>query len=275
MLKKDKGLTEKNREAGFSMIMERTKAAAGIDILELTMTFMGNRVPIYPTLIWSPDDVILVDAGSPGKMPEIRQAIEKAGIPFSRLNKIIITHQDHDHIGSLAEILDSSPKKIEVFAHAADKPYIVGELARIKIETLRKLLSTLSAEQQEKEKHICEESFAAQVDKTVEDGEVLPFCGGITIIFTPGHTPGHICLYHNQSKTLIAGDALNVLDGKLSGPIKGFSTDIDTANASLEKLTQYDIETVICYHGGYFRDNVNQRILELIRLAKERKAAKR
>jgi len=37
--------------------------------------------------------------------------------------------------------------------------------------------------------------FTVNVDKTLEDGEELPFCGGITVIHTPGHTPGHICLY--------------------------------------------------------------------------------
>ncbi|KJR44677.1 hypothetical protein UF75_4944 [Desulfosporosinus sp. I2] len=35
------------------------------------------------------------------------------------------------------------------------------------------------------------------------------------MIFTPGHTLGYICLYLNQYKTLIAGDALNVVNGQL------------------------------------------------------------
>ena len=40
---------------------------------------------------------------------------------------------------------------------------------------------------------------------------------------------------------------------------------IDTAKKSLKKLTQYDIETVICYHGGVYKDNINQCLLELAR----------
>ena len=78
-----------------------------------------------------------------------------------------------------------------------------------------------------------------------------------------GHTPGHICLYLNQSKTLVTGDALNVIDGKLVGPKPEFSSDIATAKESLKRLTQYDVETVICYHGGVYKDNVNQRLREL------------
>ncbi|MDR3540118.1 MAG: MBL fold metallo-hydrolase [Desulfosporosinus sp.] len=74
----------------------------------------------------------------------------------------------------------------------------------------------------------------ANVDKTVEDGEVLPYCGGITVIFTPGHTPRHICLYLSKSRTLITGDALNVIDGHLVGPKPEYSSDIDAARKSLK-----------------------------------------
>jgi len=38
---------------------------------------------------------------------------------------------------------------------------------------------------------------------------------------------------------------------------------METAMKSLKKLTQYDIETVICYHGGVYRDDANTRLAEL------------
>ncbi len=40
------------------------------------------------------------------------------------------------------------------------------------------------------------------------DGQRLDLAGGVRVIFTPGHTPGHIALYLERSRTLIAGDAL-------------------------------------------------------------------
>ncbi|MHB8917724.1 MAG: hypothetical protein ACYC4H_06845 [Desulfocucumaceae bacterium] len=42
-------------------------------------------------------------------------------------------------------------------------------------------------------------------------------------------------------------------------------TNLDTGAAlkSLKKLTRYDIETVICYHGGLYKDSPNRRIAEL------------
>jgi glyoxylase-like metal-dependent hydrolase (beta-lactamase superfamily II) len=74
-----------------------------------------------------------------------------------------------------------------------------------------------------------------KVDQTVDDGQELPYCGGIRVIFTPGHTPGHISLYLKQSKTLVAGDAMICLDGSLRGPVQQTTLDMNTALRSLEK----------------------------------------
>lgn len=241
--------------------------AKGVEALELLMDVMGNRSIIHPTLIWDDETVILVDAGIPSQLPEIRRIMDQVGAAFSRLNKVILTHQDLDHMSGLPEILKLSDHKVEVLAHKEERPYIQGEKPLIKLnpEQMAKRLESLPEEQRKQIEKAFQASLKlkAHVDKTVEDGEVLPYCGGITVIFTPGHTPGHICLYLNHSKTLITGDALNVIDGQLVGPRPEFSSDINTAKKSLEKLTQYDIETVICYHGGVYQENVNQRLVEL------------
>jgi glyoxylase-like metal-dependent hydrolase (beta-lactamase superfamily II) len=97
----------------------------------------------------------------------------------------------------------------------------------------------------------------------VEDGEELPVCGGITVIHTPGHTPGHICLYIGQSKTLIAGDALSIEGGKLGLLAKLASLDWPLAVRSLGKFVRYDVETVVCHHGGAWRGDFSRSIEEL------------
>lgn len=58
-------------------------------------------------------------------------------------------------------------------------------------------------------------------------------------------------------------DALNVVDGQLVGPNTEFTPDMDTAKKSLGKFTQYDVETVVCYHGGVYQGNVKERLMEL------------
>jgi len=128
---------------------------------------------------------------------------------------------------------------------------------------LSKRLVSLSEEQRQQAEALFANPPKASVDTAVADGEILPYCGGITVIFTPGHTPGHICLYLNKSKILVTGDALVAADGELRGPNPGATYDMDAALKSLKKLTRYDIETVVCYHGGVYRDNPNKRLAEL------------
>ncbi len=97
----------------------------------------------------------------------------------------------------------------------------------------------------------------------LDDGEYLPYGGGIQIIHTPGHTPGHISLYVPAQKLLLAADELLVVEGELVGPAESATPDMPLALKSLEKLTILDIEKVICYHGGYYDQNVQARLQTL------------
>lgn len=241
------------------------KIANGVEMLNISSNIMGNLSVISPTLIWDKDVVILVDAGYPGQLPQIREEIEKAGVEFHKLNMVILTHHDIDHIGGLLAILKDLPDSINVLAHEKEKPYINGEKTPIKVAMLEAKLNSLPENMKvmyEKIK-VAFENCKVDVDKTLIDDEELAYCGGIKVIFTPGHTHGHICLYHKHSKTLIAGDLLRVQGGKLMNVDPSINFDTALSIKSLKKLTKYDIESVICYHGGLYNENVNQRILEL------------
>jgi glyoxylase-like metal-dependent hydrolase (beta-lactamase superfamily II) len=241
----------------------------GIEMLEISAILMTGPGLINPTLIWDKDEVILVDAGFPHQVPQLREAFAKAGVPFARLSKVIITHSDTDHIGGLAGLLKASPQKITVLAHEKEKPYIETELPPIRMAHMEDQLKTLSGERLKQMTDLCEglkanyPKLKVNVDAVVEDGEELPYCGGMTVIYTPGHTPGHICLYHKQSKTLIAGDAFSVEGGLLVHSPKFNCLDEEQYHKSLKKLTAYDVKSVICYHGGFYGDGCNKRIAEL------------
>jgi glyoxylase-like metal-dependent hydrolase (beta-lactamase superfamily II) len=247
------------------------RLANGVEMLEISAVIMGKVDVIYPALIWDDKTAILVDTGYPGQLALIREAIEKAGVSFAKLTHIILTHQDIDHIGSLPALLNESPQSVEVLATEVEKPFIQGEkrLLKISLEAIDKAVKSLPAEVPEAKRKAfrvaLENPPKAPVDKTIVDGENLPYCGGITVINTPGHTPGHICLYHHASKTLIAGDAMRVMDGQLLLPDPHATLDMDEAIRSLKKLMKHDIDKVICYHGGLFQENVNERLAELVR----------
>lgn len=219
---------------------------SNIATLHLTMNSSGEQKVIHPTLIWDDEDVILIDTGVPCQLEVIRAEMENLGIPFSRLTKIILTHHDYDHIGSLPEILLKSEQKITVLAHHLAKPYIEGEKRLLKLKD---------------DSHIVPPT--ARVDQLVDDEEVLPECGGIKIIFTPGHTPDHISLYHLESKTLIAGDATISVNGHLLGPNPHYTLDMNEANNSIGKLLEYELEQIICYHGGVCKGSEIKRLEEI------------
>ena len=242
------------------------KEASGFVMLDIPANIMGRSDLIHPTLIWDQETVILVDAAFPGQSAQIRQAIEAEGVPFEKLNLVILTHHDIDHIGGLAGLIKESPIPIKVLAHQEEKAYIQGDKPPLKLAQLEANLDA----QPEAMKSIYEklkagfESSRVGVDQTLTDGERLPYCGGITVIHTPGHTLGHICLYLEKDKTLIAGDALAVRDGVLTNSPLSTNYDMSLYKRSLEKLAQYDIEQVICYHGGMYKDHPNQRIAALV-----------
>ncbi|WP_246092762.1 MBL fold metallo-hydrolase [Terrilactibacillus laevilacticus] len=246
------------------------RIAKGIETIDLKMNLFGNSSPIFPTLIWDDQDAILVDTGTPESSHCIEHAIEEKGISLDKIKAIILTHQDIDHIGSLSELVRDLGESISIYAHPLDKPYIEGEMPLIKFnkEALLDRISGLSPEvQAEAKKKLETLPPKGNVDHLLTDGDYLPQCGGITVIHTPGHTPGHISLYCHRDRVLIAGDALIANHGRLEGPREAVTPDMEMAMTSLKKLTTWDIQKVICYHGGLVEDHVNDQIAELARQA--------
>jgi glyoxylase-like metal-dependent hydrolase (beta-lactamase superfamily II) len=238
------------------------KIANGVEMLQIEIEAYGNRAVFNPALIWDEDSAILVDTGMPGQLEAIRSAMDAAGVSFDQLTAVILTHQDLDHIGSLPDILREANGHVEVYAHEKDKPFIEGTLPLLKTDPER-----MDKEAWESLPEPARALYAnppkANVDKTVSDGQELPFCGGIRIIYTPGHTPGHISLYVERSKTLIAGDSMLCINGTLSRPAQQHTPDMETALKSLGKYLDYDIDAAICYHGGLSEKLVNEQIQKL------------
>jgi glyoxylase-like metal-dependent hydrolase (beta-lactamase superfamily II) len=103
------------------------------------------------------------------------------------------------------------------------------------------------------------------VDEKVENGARLDLAGGTRVIPTPGHTPGHISLYLEKSKILIAGDALTAEKGHLNGPNPSATLDMRTAIQSMQRLADLDIDTIICYHGGVVSADANRQLRRVVR----------
>ncbi|HDR7665619.1 MBL fold metallo-hydrolase [Bacillus wiedmannii] len=214
--------------------------AKGVEMLQLEF----QEFIIHPILLWDDEMAVLIDTGFPGQFEDIQVEMERVGIPVDKLNVLILTNQDIDHIGSLPDLLKNGVSDIKVYAHELDKPYIEGELPLLKDGNV-------------------ENPPKGKVSNTVIDGQELPYCGGIQILHTPGHTPGHISLYLKQSKTLIAGDSMYSVNGKLGGIHAPTTLNVKESQQSLKRYSNLDIESVVCYHGGLSKENIKIQIQNL------------
>jgi len=196
--------------------LKNVEISKGVYMLELD--FHGNI--IHPTLLWDQEMTVLIDTGFPGQIEDLRMAMQKVGVSLDKLNLVILTHQDIDHIGCLPDI---------------------GEQPLLKDRQIKN-------------------PPKGRVDNTLHDGQELACCGGIQVIHTPGHTPGHISLYLKRSKTLIAGDSLYSVNGMLGGIHEPTTLDIEEARHSLQKVLNLNIESIVCYHGGLSKENINDQI---------------
>lgn len=241
------------------------KIADKIEMLEVPMKLMGTTGTIYPTVIWDDEHVVLIDVGISDSKSLIKDELDKAGVSFDKIDTILVTHQDIDHICGINSIVDELGD-VKVLAHSEEKPYIQGEkpILRFKNSNIRERINMLPEDEQRKVLDMVENT-SVKVDGDLTDGEVLDYSGGIVVIHTPGHTPGHICLYHKESKSLIVGDALNIEYGQLVVTHREAmrKKELEIIKGWLEKLCEFDIENVIAYHTGLLNNNPTQKIKEL------------
>lgn len=234
---------------------------AGIEMLSLSLKAFGDDSVFNPTIIWDEVSAVLIDTGLPGQIDEIKKEMDRIGVPFDKLSAIIMTHQDIDHIGNIDKI--QSELNIDVYSHEFDKPYIDGSLPLMKTDP-----SNMPEEEWEAlpapVKHLYATPPNAAEVIALKDRDILPFCGGIEVIHTPGHTPGHISLFHKKSGTLIAGDAMISINGMLRRPIAHVTPDIKEAVKSLARFLEYDVKQVICFHGGLASAEVNKQLNNLV-----------
>ncbi|WP_310549912.1 MBL fold metallo-hydrolase [Paenibacillus glufosinatiresistens] len=243
--------------------------APGLFLLEISVSVMGGAQTIYPVLLQDSDHTVLIDTGYPGVYGSLREAIAAAGADPHRLDTILLTHQDLDHIGSLPDFLEGG-SGIRVYAHELEIPHIQGERMLLKHtpEALAAAESALPSSVPEKWRRAFLHTLAhpprGRVDQVLRGGETLPFAGGLQTVWTPGHSPGHLAFFHPGSRTLIAGDSLTVRGGALCGPDPDATPDMAAAIVSLRQYQALEPEAVICYHGGLFRGDVREAISAIV-----------
>lgn len=98
-----------------------------------------------------------------------------------------------------------------------------------------------------------------KVDRGLCDGEVIPVCGGIRVVHTPGHTPGHVSLLHQRSGVLITGDAVVNVGGLRSAP-RLLCANLAAENETRKRLADLEYEIAAFTHGAEIRHNAKAAV---------------
>lgn len=238
------------------------KIADHVEMLEIRLPLGDHEMVIHPIVIYEKDQAILIDTGIPGCYDKIVEQID----PAYPVKTVILTHDDLDHVGTLPQFLEAVNGQLDVYAHADDAQSINGNqpFSKAKPERIDGVLQPLPESVQQAFRNVFSTNTPDHVNHILQGDEVLPFGGGLQVIHTPGHTPGHTSFYHIPSKTLFTADAMNVQDGELQGPNPAFTPHMEQATQSLRAFQQLPIEAIVCYHGGLFRGDIQQRLSELV-----------
>jgi len=197
---------------------------------------------------------VLVGAGMAHTAKDIIQAAEGRFGVGTKPRAIILTHGHFDHVGAIMELLDKW--NAPVYAHELELPYLTGATdyppadPTVNDGLITKISPTFP------NKSI---NLGNRIQPLPADGTV-PGMTGWRWIHTPGHSPGHISLYRESDRVLIAGDAFTTLnqnyaesvltrEKEINGPPAYFTMDWQAAGQSIKVLKELNPQIAISSHG--------------------------
>jgi glyoxylase-like metal-dependent hydrolase (beta-lactamase superfamily II) len=193
--------------------------------------------------------VTLVDCGVKRAPARIVAGLRAVGRHPGDVVRIVLTHAHSDHAGGAAEMAARTGAPVVV--HERDAPYAeAGRAPDFDPSLLAgRLMTRLPAG-----------GFPpVAVGERLSDGQVLDVGGGLRVVATPGHTPGHVSLLHEPSATLITGDALfNVRQLRYSP--RPLCTDFRLNEQTAHVLGELEYERVAFTHGTEIADGARDAV---------------
>lgn len=194
-------------------------------------------------LLVDPDGLTILDTGMPYSEKKTREYITRLGRSVQDIRRILITHADLDHYGCLAALQTASGARtyasreeaaaIAVGRSSRPVNRSVGRFQRFMIGLMGKFLI----------------ARPVQVDENLEEGRVLPVLGGLQVVETPGHAPGHLSYFAPSAGILFCGDSMRS-DGKgFRGSRSRNNWDQSMAEASVRKQKELGPRVVCPGHG--------------------------
>ena len=237
-----------------------TEIADGIFELRLPIPFEDGLVNAF--LFVDGDDVDLLDCGmnSEDSLELIRSALASLG--NKRLRKLVVTHIHPDHYGAAGVLAGSG--RAALYLHRLEVPLVnprYVELEHLVMEVRNYLLvngvpadeaDVLSNSQRALSEVVAPAEPAVQLDgaESLTMGRTR-----VRVEWTPGHSPGHICLYAAEAGLLFAGDhMLPELSPNIGLHPQSTPDPVHEYLDGLQRMAAYEPRLVLPAHGRPFVD---------------------
>lgn len=141
---------------------------------------------------------VFIDAGLWGEPFFIRRLLRRLHLAPQSIQAILLTHGHLDHTGNLAWLKNYSGAK--VYAHPAEARHVSGTYPYQGIARWCGRLEKLG--------RVALRYRPVSIDVPLQDGDELPFWGGLKVIHLPGHTEGHCGFFSRRHELLFSGDLM-------------------------------------------------------------------
>jgi glyoxylase-like metal-dependent hydrolase (beta-lactamase superfamily II) len=223
-------------------------------------------------LLEQPSGVTLIDAGwdTEEAWAALNAGLGKAGYAITDVRSVLVTHIHPDHYGLAGRVREASGAWIAL--HPADAEILPQRYMQMDglLTTMRTHLLEcgvpLEAIDSMRGASMPVRGYVNAVlpDVLLEDGDQPEVPGWqLTAVWTPGHSPGHLCFYDAERRLLMSGDHIlpritpniSVHPQQTSNPLADF---LD----ALERVAGLEVDEVLPAHEYRFR-NLAQRIVQL------------
>lgn len=214
-------------------------------------------------LIDEADGLVLIDAGLPGHLTQLRGHLAGSGRSLGDIRAVLLTHAHPDHTGLASRLQEAGA---QIWVHHRDAPILAHgprsalRLAKPERSMLPYLLSRpagLGAPLHLARKGAFTAPKVDHVRTFSIDQRLAEVPGSPQAVVLPGHTPGSTAYLFADRGLLFTGDALVTYDGLTGhrGPTlvcRGFTHDGTAALASLDRLEGLDASVLLPGHGQLF-----------------------